>query len=65
VADPDSSPGDPETDSDANLGDYEDPRDLGGCLLFFFRFTGCFTSLWIIMILAIIAVAFLSLLFWR
>ena len=45
--------------------DFEDPRDLRGCLVFFARFTGCTTILWIIMTLAIILVAILSLLFFR
>ena len=45
--------------------DHEEPADLKGCLLFFARFTGCSTLLWIIMTFAIIAVALLSLFFWR
>ena len=65
MADPDLPPGDPSVDPDSNLEDHEDPRDLGGCLLFLVRFTGCSTMLWIIMTIAVIAVALLSLFFWR
>jgi hypothetical protein len=65
VANPDAPPGDPDVDLDSDRADLEDPRDLGGCLLFLARFTGCSTILWIIMTFAIIAVALLSLLFWR
>ena len=65
MADADSRPGDRDPDDDSYLGDHEDPRDLAGCLVFLARFTGCSTLLWIIMTFAIIAVALLSLLFWR
>jgi hypothetical protein len=65
VGDPASAPDDRQADPDSDLPDYEEPRDLRGCLLFFLRFTGCTTLIWFIMTLAIIAVALLSLLFWR
>jgi hypothetical protein len=45
--------------------EFEDPRDLRGCLVFLARFTTCTTILWIIMAAAIVLVALLSLFFFR
>ncbi len=45
--------------------EFEDPRDLRGCLVFLARFTTCSTILWIIMAVAIILVALASLIFFR
>ena len=46
-------------------GPIDAPQDLKGCIAYTFRFTGCFTILYIIMFAAIIAAAILSLLFFR
>ena len=47
------------------VGPIDSPQDLRGCFVYIFRFTGCFLILYIIMFLAIIAAAALSLLFFR
>jgi hypothetical protein len=43
----------------------EHPQDLRGCFSFAFRSTGCFLWLYIVMFIAIICAAVLSLLFYR
>lgn len=46
-------------------GPIDAPQDLKGCFAYFFRFTGCFSILYIIMFTAILLAAILSLLFFR
>ena len=46
-------------------GPIDSPQDVKGCLAYIFRFTGCMSILYIIMFAAIIAAAFISLLFFR
>lgn len=41
---------------------HEDPMDVGGCLWFVVRFTGCSLLLYILMFAAILAVAIVTLL---
>ncbi len=54
-----------EPDQPGTDPEFEDPRDVRGCLVFLARFTTCSTILWIIMTGAIILVALLSLFFFR
>lgn len=46
-------------------GTIDSPQDLKGCFFYLFRLSGCFLSIYIIMFLAIIAAALLSLFFFR
>jgi hypothetical protein len=46
-------------------GPIDAPQDLKGCFSYAFRFTGCFSILYIIMFAAIFAAAIISLLFFR
>lgn len=46
-------------------GRIDNPQDLKGCFSYAFRFTGCFLSIYIIMFVAIVAVALISLFFFR
>jgi hypothetical protein len=46
-------------------GPIDAPQDLKGCLAYAFRFTGCFSILYIIMFSAIFLAAVISLLFFR
>lgn len=46
-------------------GVIDHPQDLKGCFSYAFRLTGCFLSIYIIMFVAIIAAALISLFFFR
>jgi hypothetical protein len=47
------------------VGPVDSPQDLLGCFHYFFRLSGCFLSIYIIMFMAIIIAAILSLFFFR
>ena len=53
------------SEPDVLVDDDQHPQDLKGCFAFAFRCTGCILWLYITMFFAIIAAAFLSLLFYR
>ena len=46
-------------------GPIDNPQDLKGCVSYAFRLTGCFLSIYIIMFVAIVAAALISLFFFR
>jgi hypothetical protein len=57
---------DPESDADWEpSGPIDAPQDLRGCFASIFRCGGCMAILYIIMFIAIVLAALLSLLFFR
>jgi hypothetical protein len=46
-------------------GPIDSPQDLRGCFAYILRLTGCFLSIYIIMFLAVLAAALISLFFFR
>ena len=57
------------SDSTSDEADWtpsdEHPQDLKGCFLFAFRTTGCILWLYIVMFIAIVSAAIVSLIFYR
>ena len=58
----------PEPESSADWepsGPIDAPQDIKGCLVTIFRCSGCMAILYIVMFIAIVSAALLSLLFFR